>query len=216
MGSGKTVTYTGLTLGGNDAGDYNLTTASLSDANGEIDPATPTVSVTDAGGTYSTDPFPATDASVTGVRTDGTIASFGDPTLSYSYYSGATLLTGAPTAAGSYTVVAHYTSNKTNYTNADSSPVSFTIAKADASVLVNGYNGVYDGQAHGASLGHAIGIGIGGVDLSSGVTLARASPTSPAARPNGPSATPITTTRAATRPSTSVRPVRSSQSRPTA
>ena len=26
VGSGKTVTYTGLTLGGNDAGDYSLTT----------------------------------------------------------------------------------------------------------------------------------------------------------------------------------------------
>ena len=66
-------------------------------------------------------------------------------------------------------MVAHYTSDKANYTNADSSAVSFTIAKADASVLVNGYSGVYDGQAHGASLGHAT--GIGGVDLSSGVTL---------------------------------------------
>ena len=28
-------------------------------------PATPTVSVTDAGGTYNTDPFPAIDATVT-------------------------------------------------------------------------------------------------------------------------------------------------------
>ena len=131
--------------------------------------ATPTVSVTDAGGKYSTDPFPATDASVTGVGKDGKLASFGDPTLSYSYYSGTTLLAGAPTAAGAYTVVAHYTSNNLNYTNADSSPVSFTIAKADASVLVNGYSGVYDGQAHGASLGHAT--GVGGVDLSGGVAL---------------------------------------------
>ena len=151
---------------------------------------------------------------MTGVGTDGTIASFGDPSLSYSYYSGTTLLAGAPTAAGAYTVVANYTSDNPNYTDADSSAVSFTIAKADASVLVYGYSGVYDGQAHGASLGHAT--GIGGVDLSSGVTLGAASPTSPAALPTGPSATPTTTTRAATRPSTSVRPRRSSQSRPTA
>ena len=101
-----------------------------------VSQATPTVSVTDAGGTYSTDPFPATDASVTGVGTDGTIASFGDPTLSYSYYSGTTLLAGAPTAAGAYTVVANYTSNNPNYTNADSSAVSFTIAPATPTVSV--------------------------------------------------------------------------------
>ncbi len=166
VGPGISVAMSGLTLAGTDAGNYTLTQPTTT---ANITAATPTVSVTDAGGTYSTDPFPATGASVTGVGTDGTIASFGDPSLSYSYYSGATLLTGAPTAAGSYTVVAHYTSDNANYTNADSSPVSFTIAKADASVLVNGYSGVYDGQAHGASLGHAT--GIGGVDLSSGVTL---------------------------------------------
>ena len=69
-------------------------------ATGTITPAAPTVSVTDAGGPYNTDPYPATDASATGVGTDGTIASFGNPSLSYSYYSGATLLPGAPTAAG--------------------------------------------------------------------------------------------------------------------
>ena len=64
----------------------NYTNADSNAVSFTITPAAPTVSVTDAGGTYSTDPFPATAASVTGVGTDGTIASFGDPTLSYSYY----------------------------------------------------------------------------------------------------------------------------------
>ena len=141
----------------------NYTNADSSAVSFTIAPAAPTVSVMDAGGTYNTDPFPATDASVTGVGRDGAIASFGDPSLSYSYYSGTTLLAGAPTAAGAYTVVANYTSENPNYADAHSSAVSFTIAKADASVLVYGYSGVYDGQAHGASLGHAT--GIGGVDL---------------------------------------------------
>ena len=48
VGSGKTVTYTGLTLGGNDAGDYSLTTPSLSDANGKIDAATLTITANDS------------------------------------------------------------------------------------------------------------------------------------------------------------------------
>ncbi len=44
------------------------------------------VSVTDAGGTYDGSPFAVTDASVT---FDGTtIASFGDSSLSYTYYVG--------------------------------------------------------------------------------------------------------------------------------
>ena len=111
----------------------NYTNADSSPVSFKIAPAMPKVSVTDAGGTYSKDPFPATDASVMGVGKDGKLASFGYTTLSYSYYnSAATLLAGAPTAAGAYTVVANYTSNNPNYTNADSSPVSFTIAAGGA------------------------------------------------------------------------------------
>ena len=74
-----------------NAGDYDVT-ATIDDPNHKgtasdvlhITAAKPTVSVTDAGGTYNSDPFPATDASVTGVVTDGLIASFGYTTLSYS------------------------------------------------------------------------------------------------------------------------------------
>jgi MBG domain (YGX type) len=45
-----------------------------------------------------------------------------------------TLLAGAPTAAGAYTVVAHYASDNPNYTDADSSAVSFTIAQATPTI----------------------------------------------------------------------------------
>ena len=49
--------------------------------------ATPTVTVTDNGGTYNGTAFPVTAASVVGVG-NTTIASFGSSTLSYSYYAG--------------------------------------------------------------------------------------------------------------------------------
>ena len=56
---------------------------------------TPTVSVADNGGIYNGSAFAATNASVTGIPPDGVIASFGDPSLSYTYYLGSTALTGA-------------------------------------------------------------------------------------------------------------------------
>ena len=103
---------------------------------------TPTVTVTDNGGTYNGRPFAATNASVTDPSTTNTIAAFGSSTLSYQYFSGSTLLSAAPTNAGTYTVVAQYTSNNANYSNASSSPVSFTISPE--AIAVTGsetYNG---------------------------------------------------------------------------
>lgn len=136
------------------AGGYSITgslsdgTGLASDYNGNLTPGTltviavtPTVSVTDNGGSYNSSAYGATAASVTGVPSDGILASFGSKTLSYSYYAGtlttaqqvaaATALAGAPIDAGSYTVVAHYTSNNINYTNADSAPVNFSIIKGN-------------------------------------------------------------------------------------
>ena len=55
-----------------------------------------------------------------------------------------------------------------NYNDA-SGTVNDTIAKADASVLVNGYSGTYDAAPHGATLDHAT--GVGSADLSSGINL---------------------------------------------
>ncbi len=52
---------------------------------------------------------------------DGSLASFGDGSLSYTYYDVSTstsLGSAAPTNAGSYTVVAHY-AGSTDYTAAD-------------------------------------------------------------------------------------------------
>ena len=60
------------------------------------------------------------------------------------------------TGAGSCTVTAHQAGNS-NYNAAPDVPQSFNIAKANATINVNGYSGVYDGQAHGAS-GTATGV----------------------------------------------------------
>ena len=81
-----------------------------------ISKAAPTVTVTDAGGTYNGSPYATTNAYVTGVPSDGTIANFGDSSLSYTYYaeSANTVLTGAPTNAGKYAVVATFAGNS-NY-----------------------------------------------------------------------------------------------------
>ena len=63
---------------------------------------------------------------------------------------------------------AHWTFSYANY-NGQSGDVGIEITPANASVLVNGYTGVYDAASHGASLDHAT--GVGGVNLSSGVSL---------------------------------------------
>ena len=52
VGSGKAVTSSGFTISGTDAGDYSLTTPSLSDADGKIDAATLTITASNVSGTY--------------------------------------------------------------------------------------------------------------------------------------------------------------------
>ena len=85
--------------------------------------ATPTVTVKDAGGPYTGNPYPAT-ALVNGEPSLESVS----PT--YAYYSGSTAtgtpLSGAPIAAGVYTVVASY-AGSADYASAVSSPLTFTI-----------------------------------------------------------------------------------------
>ena len=76
--------------------------------------------------TYNGNPFPAT-ATSTGV--DGVTPV--DGTFTFTYYAASTA-TGtasptAPTNAGTYTVVASFTSGDTNYSNGQSTPLTFTI-----------------------------------------------------------------------------------------
>ena len=112
-----------------------------------ITKAAPTVTVTDAGGTYNGLPYAVTNADVTGVPSDGAIASFGDPSLSYTYYAepANTALAGAPTNAGTYAVVATFAGNS-NYAATSSAPVDFTIGKATPMVTATDAGGVYSGS----------------------------------------------------------------------
>ncbi|MHB1426948.1 MAG: choice-of-anchor Q domain-containing protein, partial [Gemmataceae bacterium] len=90
---------------------------------------TPTLTVTDAGGVYNGNPFPAT---ATAVGQDGKTPVA--DSFSYTYYvgtdtSGANLGATAPSNAGTYTVVAAFTSSDPNYTNG-SAQTTFTINPA--------------------------------------------------------------------------------------
>jgi hypothetical protein len=101
-----------------------------------VTPATPTVSVADAGGTYNVSAFPATGKAV-GV--DGTTAVSGS--FSYAYYVGSvasgTSSSTAPINVGTYTVVGTFTSSNSNYNGGISAPVTFTIGKALLTVAGN-------------------------------------------------------------------------------
>jgi hypothetical protein len=93
-----------------------------------ISQATPTVTVTDAGGTYNGKAFPATAKVVAVTGTAGPSLEKIAPTL--TYYAGpsasGTPLAGAPTAVGTYTVVASF-AGSTDYAAATSKPVTFKI-----------------------------------------------------------------------------------------
>src|SRR5262249_32885856 len=88
----------------------------------------PTVAITDNGGVYNGAAFAVTAATV---RAGGTtLAALGDSSLTFTYYVGSSAVgpgsATAPMDAGTYTVVAHFSSTKPSYyTDADSAPVVF-------------------------------------------------------------------------------------------
>jgi len=102
---------------------------------------TPAVVALDADSLYNGAPHTAT---ATATWRNNVLASDGSipvdaGTLSYSYYLASdnalsSPLSGAPVQVGSYQVVAHYTSDQSRYTNADSDPVFFSITAAPLTV----------------------------------------------------------------------------------
>jgi hypothetical protein len=113
------------------AGSTDYAAATSNPLTFTISQATPTVDVTDAGGTFTGNPFPAT-ATVTGVSgTPAASLETVSPTL--TYFSGSTAtgtpLSGAPSAVGAYTVVASF-AGSTDYASATSSPVTFAITSS--------------------------------------------------------------------------------------
>jgi hypothetical protein len=93
----------------------------------------PAVTATDAGGIYDASPFAAT-ATATGLNNAPVSGTF-----AYSYYTGSTVSgnssSTAPTNAGTYTVVASFTSTNPNYGNATGAPRTFVIATATPTVV---------------------------------------------------------------------------------
>ena len=104
--------------------------------------ATPTVRVSDDGGTYTGSSF-AAEATVTGIGGfgGGSLEGVG---LTLSYFAGSTLLGTAPSAAGTYTVAASF-AGSTNYL-AQSAQATFTIAQATPTVNANDPGGTYSGS----------------------------------------------------------------------
>ena len=132
--------------------------------------ASPTVAVSDAGGTYNGSPFPAV-ATVAGSNgLAGSSLEGGSPTLTY-YAGGTASGTGsatAPSAAGRYTVVASF-AGSADYAAGQSAPVTFTIAKATPKVSVSDAGGTYSGAAFPATATVA-GV-VSGVDTTPAASL---------------------------------------------
>ncbi len=148
--------------------DYSSASASTTFSIGQ---ATPTLTVTDAGGTYNGQAFSAV------VQIAGVVAGVDDtpsaslegvtPTEDYQQVDSsgdvlADLGSTAPTSAGTYQVIASF-AGSTDYASA-TNQTTFTISQATASINVAPYTVTYDGFSQTAT-GSAT--GVNGEDLSS-------------------------------------------------
>src|SRR5262249_14808809 len=128
--------------------DYNSASQS---ATFTISKATPSVTVTNAGGPFTGNAYTAA-ATVTGV-TGTAVSALEGVGLTLTYYAGSTAsgtaLSGAPSAAGTYTVLASF-AGSADYAGA-SKTVTFTITKASSTVAVSNAGGVFTGNAYSAT-----------------------------------------------------------------
>ena len=163
--------------------DYGSATSS---ATFTISKATPTLAVSDAGGSFDGSAFPA-NVSLAGVG-GAAGASLEEQSPTLTYYSGTSPLAGAPTSAGSYTVVGSF-GGSLDYASAASS-ATFTIGKAAPTILLGAFGGTYNGSPFTASafIAGAVG-GFGSAPESSGLTLTYFSGTAAGGTPLGGSPT---------------------------
>jgi hypothetical protein len=161
------------------AGSSDYTAAQSAPLTLVIGQAKPTLSVADSGGTYNGQPFPAT-ASMAGVvnGVDTTPASsLEGVTPSLAYYAGATAggtaMSGVPTAAGTYTVVAFF-AGSSDYTAVQSAPLTFIIGQAKPTLSVADSGGTCNGQAFPATASMA-GV-VNGVDTTPASSLEGVTP----------------------------------------
>jgi uncharacterized Zn-binding protein involved in type VI secretion len=132
-GTNKTVSVTGISLGGTDAGNYTLTNTSDTDT-ADIFKADPNCSIDGFTATYDGDSHGAS-GSCTGV--DDEELSGLDLGETYTDVPGGT-------ANWSFT-------DETGNYNDDSGSVEIVINKADPTCEINGFTATYDGDSHGAS-----------------------------------------------------------------
>jgi hypothetical protein len=151
VGSGITVTATGITLGGSAAGNYTLlSTQATTTAN--ITTASPAVTVNCPAANYDTTAHGCT-ALARGVTADGDISSQG--TFSWSPAQN-------ETNAGSYPITATFNiSSNPNYSTGAQGTSSLVIAAATPAVTVTCPGATYDGSAHGCTA-TATGVGSDG------------------------------------------------------
>lgn len=151
-GEGKTVSFSGWSLAGGDAANYELS-AQPASTTATIRPATPTVTLADKEATYSGSAISIDAASVAWpVRNETYPAQ-----LSYTYYSDAactTALPGAPADAGTYYAKATVAAVR-NHTAATSAAAKLVIKKADqaAPTGLAPTGETYKGQANGSISG---------------------------------------------------------------
>jgi uncharacterized protein (DUF2252 family) len=145
-------------------GDTDYTTATSSRATFTIGQATPSAVVTAPNAAYTGNPYNAATAAVTGVGgvtiTDGTV------TFTYYDHGSNTALVSAPTAPGTYDVIATF-SGDTDYTSANSSLATFTISNLPTpSVSVTAPNTTYNAEPY--SLAKATVTGAGNQPITDG------------------------------------------------
>ncbi|HXU17948.1 MAG TPA: kelch repeat-containing protein [Terriglobales bacterium] len=155
--NGSTITITGAgncTVTAHQAGNANYAAATDVPQSFTVNPATPTVTVTDPTPTYDGSPHAAT---ATAVGVDGHTAVSG--TFSFTYDGSSTAPTNAKT---SYAVVASFTSTDANYTNATGNG-TLTIKQASSTTTVTGGTFTFDGNPHAATVAVS---GVGGLNLT--------------------------------------------------
>jgi RHS repeat-associated protein len=143
---GGSLSFSGSAVGATSAGSYTITPGGLTSTNYTlsfisgtllIDAVTPSVTATDAGGSYRGNAYSASATVSDGHGHD--LSNQG--TLSFTYHAGPTVSGSGsatpPTNAGTYTVVAHFHHTTDNVLDADSLPATFLITPVALAVTAD-------------------------------------------------------------------------------
>jgi uncharacterized delta-60 repeat protein len=149
------------------SGDTNYTSATSALTAFTIAQATPSVTASAAGITYNAAAYPNSDVTVTVTGVGDSTISDGS-VVSYTYYdSVGNQLSGAPTNAGSYSVIAAW-SGDANYIGGSSAKAPFTIGQATPTVTASAANITYTGMAYPNSDVTVSVTGVGNAPISDG------------------------------------------------